>query len=178
MPRFFVVTSSIAEPAFFEWSQSPNLKSASVPAEASFYYRVFPFAIFDRSTYSLMLEVVLRRIIFFYLIMPLLHQEPDTDTDLEMKPTYNRPTSLQLILRNCFLIWVHSLSVLHGWAVTLSSSITLSQFFYTVYCCLHQHICVTYSHFNMIHIYIFHTDIRQSSVHYMIIIFNNYIRVV
>ena len=115
MPRFFVVTSSIAEPAFFEWSQSPNLKSASVPAEASFYYRVFPFAIFDRSTYSLMLEVVLRRIIFFYLIMPLLHQEPDTETDLEMKPTYNRPTSLQVILRNCFLIWVHSLSVCPSW---------------------------------------------------------------
>ena len=141
MPRFFVVTSSIAEPAFFEWSQSPNLKSASVPAEASFYNRVFPFAIFDRSTYSLMLEVVLRRIIFFYLIMPLLHQEPDTDTDLEMKPTYNRPTSLQLILRNCFLIWVHSLSVLHGWAVTLSSSITLSQF-YTI-----QYIAVSISTF-------------------------------
>ena len=132
MPRFFVVTSSIAEPAFFEWSQSPNLKSASVPAEASFYYCVFPFAIFDRSTYSLMLEVVLRRIIFFYLIMPLLHQEPDTETDLEMKPTYNRPTSLQLILRNNFLFWVHTpaelsfmaeLSPSHHLSLSPSSSI-------------------------------------------------------
>ena len=153
------------------------MKSASVPAEASFYYCVFPFAIFDRSTYSLMLEVVLRRIIFFYLIMPLLHQEPDTETDLEMKPTYNRPTSLQLILRNCFLIWVHSLSVCPSWLSCHPLIIyhSLPVLYYTVYCCLHQHICVTYSHFNMIHIYIFHTDIRQSSAHYMIIIFNNYI---
>ena len=144
MPRFFVVTSSIAEPAFFEWSQSPNLKSASVPAEASFYNRVFPFAIFGRSTYSLMLEVVLRRIIFFYLIMPLLHQEPDTETDLEMKPTYNRPTSLQLILRNNFLFWVHTPAELSFMAELSPShhlSLSPSSILYSILLSPSAHLC-------------------------------------